>query len=146
MRELEPVVCVLDDDPSIRDHLRDLARSVRPGVETFAAALGTRGIATTLHRGQVMRKMRAESSSDLVQMAENWATPPPGMSPPIPRYNRFPASHAVFFLKKRNSPEKHTRLVSTLSHAVTVNRKAVVRRRVETLCCTRDDGLERFSS
>src|SRR5262249_54859103 len=38
MREPEPVVFVVDDDPSIRDALTSLIRSVGLGVETFGSA------------------------------------------------------------------------------------------------------------
>jgi FixJ family two-component response regulator len=38
MREPEPVVFVVDDDPSIRDALTSLIRSVGLGVDTFGSA------------------------------------------------------------------------------------------------------------
>jgi FixJ family two-component response regulator len=38
MTEADPIVCVADDDPSIRDTLRSLIRSVEHRVETFGSA------------------------------------------------------------------------------------------------------------
>jgi len=50
----------------------------------IAAALGTTEMTVKVHRGRVMRKMRAASVADLVRMAErlgNQPDPPPGEEP-----------------------------------------------------------------
>ncbi|HTP24762.1 MAG TPA: response regulator transcription factor [Anaeromyxobacteraceae bacterium] len=43
----------------------------------IAAELGTSEITIKQHRGQLMRKMQADSLADLVRMAEKLASPPP---------------------------------------------------------------------
>ena len=68
--------------------------------------------------GQIMHKMRAESLAGSSGWPKNRVYPPPGISPSIPRYNRFPASHTVLFPKNSNSPEEHTRPGSKPPHAV----------------------------
>ena len=80
----------------------------------IAADLGTSEITIKLHRGQVMHKMQAESFADLVRMAATLGLPPPRIRPPIPTYNRFPASYAVSPSKNRNSPEEHHGLFQEL--------------------------------
>jgi FixJ family two-component response regulator len=50
-----------------------------PGHEKAdAVELGTSEITIKIHRGQVIRKMRAESLADLVRMAETLAIPTSG--------------------------------------------------------------------
>ena len=56
---------------------RDVMRLVVSGLlnKQIAAELGSSDITIKMHRGQVMRKMRAESCADLVRMAERLGIP-----------------------------------------------------------------------
>jgi FixJ family two-component response regulator len=47
----------------------------------IAAELGTSEVTIKVHRGQLMRKMRAESLAGLVRMAEKLGIPAPETSP-----------------------------------------------------------------
>jgi FixJ family two-component response regulator len=56
---------------------RDVMRLVVSGIlnKQIAAELGSSDITIKMYRGQVMRKMRAESCADLVRMAERLGIP-----------------------------------------------------------------------
>jgi len=50
-----------------------------------AAALGVSEVTVKVHRGQVMRKMRARSLPDLVRMADRLGLPIEAAPGPIPK-------------------------------------------------------------
>ena len=73
-----------------------------------AAQLGVSEVTIKVHRGQVMQKMRAESLAELVKMSEQTqdgfavntrrspdAKFPSPLSPPIPKYSRFPLQYSA---------------------------------------------------
>ncbi len=55
----------------------------------IAVELGTSDVTIKVHRGQLMRKMRAKSLPELVRMADKLEIPAPGKWPAIPTYNRL---------------------------------------------------------
>ena len=177
MTEADPIVFVVDDDPSIRDALTSLLRSVGLRVETFGsaqefltrqppdapgtqeraelAALRQCYDALTPRERDVMqaRRLRLAQQADRCRIGyqrnhhqdaprsghaqdarrvlrgarpdgrNTGSTQPPGISPPIPRYNSLPATHTVSFPKKSNSPDAHTRPGSSPLHAIWLSGK-----------------------
>jgi FixJ family two-component response regulator len=63
------VFVVDDDDVSVRESLQLLIKTAGWRPEAVGGELGISEITVKAHRGQMMRKMKAESLADLVTMA-----------------------------------------------------------------------------